>query len=476
MADLEHLKILKRGVKVWNKERVQKPNLIPNLSKLYLTLVNLKGANLQGACLQEADLRKAPLNNTSFREANLQDADLTGATSLLANQFAGANLSRAKLPEEIVKFEGLSQVKEISQRAQKLFLSILLGCVYCWLTIATTTDLELITNSGSSPLPIIQTKIPIATFYWAAPLILLSLYFWFHLYLQRLWEDLSELPAVFPDGRTLDKKVHPWLISGMVRSHVQLLKAKRPALSRTQGVISWFLAWWLVPITFLAIWARYIPRHDETVTYGIHIAVLTISFTAAWLLRWLARNTLRGKKTFSVSGKEIWTSLPAWRPTLITLSSLGFFVISFYTLSYWVIEGDRPRDKIESWEDVFETDPKAGQHWYSGGVVIPQFLKFIGSRHYANLEEADISTKPPTWTDNEENLEEEISQVKGAMLKKVNLENAFMSRAFLVNANLRGANLQKAGSEQGQPSERKSDWHSAAKIATAKSPAAKRKI
>ncbi len=96
---------------------------------------------------------------------------------------------------------------------------MLLGCAYAWLTIATTTDARLLTNSASSPLPIIGTDIPIAWFYWAAPVLLLGLYSYFHLYLQRLWEGLSELPAVFPDGKALHKNAYPWLLNGLVRAH-----------------------------------------------------------------------------------------------------------------------------------------------------------------------------------------------------------------------------------------------------------------
>ncbi len=113
---------------------------------------HLAFANLQGALLFYANLQKATLNNAILREANLQDADLSKATGLLASQFAGANVSGAKLPKDIAQFDGLIQVEEISKKAGKLFISMLLGCVYAWLTIATTTDVALLTNSSSSPL------------------------------------------------------------------------------------------------------------------------------------------------------------------------------------------------------------------------------------------------------------------------------------------------------------------------------------
>ena len=405
-----------------------------------------------GAILRRANLRQASLSWVKgLEEALLQDVNLEGATGLLGEEFAGTDVTGANLPEKIAKFEGLTQTEKISQRAQKLFLSLLLGCVYCWLTIATTTDVALITNSGASPLPIIQTKIPIAGFYWAAPLILLSLYFWFHLYLQRLWEGLAELPAVFPDGKTLDKKVYPWLISGMVRSHVRLVKEDRPALSRIQTGISILLAWWLVPFTFLLLWLRYIPRHHWVGT-SIHVGVLAVSITAAFMLYRLATKTLRGENTSSVSWKEKWKSLPAYQPTSLTLGILGLCVLSFLNISNWTIEGIRlatkgilPSNSINTLDDLFKPTPEGSAYkWNNGQIFLPRLYDYLGYRTYANLEEIDISTKPPNWTGQEDKLKNEIPLVKGAKLKNVNLQNASIKRAFLINAYLRGANLKKS--------------------------------
>ena len=419
-----------------------------DLREATLSYANLQGANLFKANLQGADLFLANFENTNLLEATLREADLQNAkvfqaNGLQSNQFAGANVSGAKLPDNITKFEGLGQVEKISQRAQKLFLSLLLGCVYCWLTIATTTDVGLITNSGSSPLPIIQTKIPIAYFYWAAPLILLCLYLWFHLYLQRMWERLSQLPAVFTDGEALDEKVYPWLISGMVSLHVRLLKENRPALSRIQTGISILLAWWLVPFTFLFFWLRYIPRHDWVGT-ALHVGALGVSITAAFLLYRLAAKTLRGEKTSSLSWKENVKRLPAYQHASLTLGILGLCFLTFSNLSTWAIEGVPPRP-IDSWSKLF-TPPctNVPYEWCDGPILVPRFFDYFGYRTHANLNEIEISTKPPTWTGQKEEPQNEISLVKGANLQNANLQNAKMQRAFLVKADLRGANLKGA--------------------------------
>ena len=99
-----------------------------------------------------------------LRGADLRGQDLTKVEGLLPEHLAGADLTRAKLPEKIEKFPALDQVAAISSEARKIFIGLLAACVYSWLVIGTTTDVALILNTASSPLPIINTPIPIAGF------------------------------------------------------------------------------------------------------------------------------------------------------------------------------------------------------------------------------------------------------------------------------------------------------------------------
>jgi len=196
-----------QGAKIWGANFREANLQEANLWRADLQGANFGEANLQGANLQGANLEEANLGRSNLREAILQNADLTGAKGLQGGQLAGANVSGAKLPEDVAKFEeGLKVVEEASRNARKQFFAMLSACAYALLTVATTTDVRLLTNSASSPLPIIRTEIPIVWFYIAAPLVLLCVYFYFHLYMQRLWEGLTKLPAVFPDGRALDEK------------------------------------------------------------------------------------------------------------------------------------------------------------------------------------------------------------------------------------------------------------------------------
>ena len=174
---------------------------------------------------------------------------------------------------------------EISKHARNNFLAVLGACVFSWLTIATTTDAALLANRTETELPIIGTPIPIAGFYWAAPFILLSLYVYLHIYLQKLWEGLAKLPAIFQDGAALNNKAYPWLLTCLTYLYVPRLRDHRPALWWLQVGLSVIAAWMLVPVTLLLFWWRYVPRFDWLPVHGPALPI--IQFIVVVLSIWI---------------------------------------------------------------------------------------------------------------------------------------------------------------------------------------------
>jgi hypothetical protein len=180
----------------------------------------------QGSAKSARSRKQSALRIEDLRDADLKGKDLTKVKGLLPEHLVGADLTGAKLPNEVANFPALDQVTAISGEARKIFIGLLAACIYSWLIIGTTTDVALIVNTASSPLPIINTPIPIADFYWVGPTILAAVYCYLHFYLLRLWRTLATLPAVFPDGTGLDDKTDPWLLTGLVHTYMERVPAR----------------------------------------------------------------------------------------------------------------------------------------------------------------------------------------------------------------------------------------------------------
>ncbi|MGE3153435.1 MAG: pentapeptide repeat-containing protein [Nitrospiraceae bacterium] len=419
-----------------------------NLTETCLTEANLSkahlvDANLSHAELVRSDLSGACLNGARLRHAGLQEANLAGAVGLSVAQLAGTNLSGTTMPEGVDQFESLTYVGELSKKAGALLTTMLMGCAYACLTIATTTDARLLTNSRTSPLPIIQADIPIAGFYWLAPAALVALYIYFHLYVLRLWHYLADLPAIFPDGRPLDERAYPWLPNGIVRKFVGRLRLAPSFVSAFEVVASAILVWWLVPLTLVLFWLRYLTRHDWNGTL-VHIVLLSFTFACALWLQRQARSILQGRLESP--------AMPDSRRarSLVTKTTVGRAVAfllpagAVCLLLLLVSDGAMNDATDESAAIHPARFTEAPHRWAVAEFrsLTPSLLQAIGFRTHANLVEQDVSSKPENWFLRDE--ADLIRIVHGAQLKRADLRRASAMRAFMVKADLREADLRQA--------------------------------
>lgn len=383
-----------------------------NLAGAILREANLEDALFMRASLQKADLHGAALTGAHFERANLHHADLREASGIVETAFRGADLGGAQVPGDQLKFAGLDNVAEASKNAGKLFVSLLTGGAYAGIIIMSTTDVALLTNATAAKLPLIDTEIPVAAFYVAAPLVLLALSLYFHLYLQRLWELLADLPAAFPDGMPLDKKVYPWAMNGLIYTYLTGFQDPdlRPPLLRVQTLASHLFAWGTVPIILLMFWLQYLRSHDWSVT-GWQILFLAASAGMSAYYQALTRITLQGNARMLPLRKHArWVGW-CWLFGTVATACL---------LSRAMIQGP----PCEGW--IF--------------------------RNFVDLRDTEVSTKPASWTGKAEVelaqhgrlTEEEIALIKKANLQHRNLHDARASQALLINADLRGADLTRA--------------------------------
>ncbi|MBZ5672405.1 MAG: toll/interleukin-1 receptor domain-containing protein, partial [Acidobacteriia bacterium] len=120
MADPEHLKILKQGIRTWNRWRKDHPDMVPDLcgaelggshlGEANLIGANLVGANLVGANLEGANLEGADLGRAHLVAANLVGANL-GAVHLRGADLGGADFTKAEIWHATFGDNDLSDVK-----------------------------------------------------------------------------------------------------------------------------------------------------------------------------------------------------------------------------------------------------------------------------------------------------------------------------------------------------------------------------
>lgn len=394
-----------------------------SLRKARLAKADLSTANLEAALLTNADLREANLLGTKLRGARLQGANLEGAAGLFFEQFGGTNLFGAVLPKRVSEFEGLKAVGQALKTARAVFAGMLLASLLASIIAITTRDIQLVQDSPTLPIPHVGEMIPTIGFYLLAPLVLFGLYVYFHLCLQRTWEGLAGLPAIFPDGRALDKS-GPWLLMSLARNHFKWLAEDRLPPSFLEAAIPKLLAYWLVPAALVVFWARYLALQD---LHGsmLHISLVVLAVAFANFLPTLAEKTLRVDiPRAPYPEKSHWGLRFNWDGAI----TLGICAL-LSGLSLGTIYGV-PHD-IRRAPELPANDFR---RWAANA------LWMVGYNPYVEISELEISSRPANWTAQDADL----ALVKGARLDRLSLRYAEAYRAFLVNASLWEADLQSA--------------------------------
>jgi uncharacterized protein YjbI with pentapeptide repeats len=351
----------------------------------------LQGVNFTDADLDSYNLDRAHLEGSFFYDASLVGARLEHVDDLAAWQFRGAILTGAHLPEAIRKFEGLKAVEANTKTAARSFTATILACLYCWLTIGTTTDAEFFGAEHATALPFVQTKISPYGFYSVAPLLLAVMFLYLQFSLQQLWEAFASLPAFFNDGRPLHERSAPFFLSAIVRTQFRRLREKAAGLAKWQTKLAWLLGWWVVPLTIALLWWRSLVARLAWLT-AIQLFSLGVTVTASLYFISIAGATLRGVPI---------TRFDNWRQ--------------------WLLRARFPRKFI--WAALVT----AGLSVFS----VRAFRDPLFFRIYADLSYAKLS---PTGT-------VEGGERRANFLIGRNLRGCFAYHADMANVNLHGANL-----------------------------------
>lgn len=189
MANPEHVKILKQGVKVWNKWKSESLNcdesvndaclhaadflglddplgaelfemsliganpnefLQINLRKANLTGENLSGADLSGDDLSGANLKDANLIGVNFKETNLNGTNLSGS-NIVDVDFRKANLSGANFKYANISGANFSGAILLKTNFQKAMID---SCNLDKIDLSKSKNLKTVIHDGPSPIGI----------------------------------------------------------------------------------------------------------------------------------------------------------------------------------------------------------------------------------------------------------------------------------------------------------------------------------
>ena len=391
-----------------------------------LKAADLLLADLRDACLVRADLQDTCLVGANLEGANLEDASLETAMGLVPRQIAGANLRDASLPASFLEFPAAAALDRASRRVSRYFTAMMSASAISWLILWRTKDVQLVSDSSLIPFwhsRAAAAALPTAESYLILPVALFILYLVFQFHLQRVWDAILELPAVFPDGRAVADR-QSGVVLALLRAHFHWIDHESSSTRAVEKSVAATLAYWTVPATLLLFWARYLTRQEVRGTI-LH-ALLVVAATGVAV--YATTKTGRPAERWALERK--WTDRLAAKVRQVnpaTVACVLGAVLLF--LSIGTIAGvPHSRSRAPQYS------PSSIRRWATTA------LWSIGFDPYADLTEASISTRPPNWNGSDA----QVPSVTGPRLNGARLRYAQVYGAFFVNAHLWHANMQGA--------------------------------
>ncbi|WP_282045572.1 pentapeptide repeat-containing protein [Roseibium album] len=290
----------------------------------------------------------------------------------------------------------LAHIDAVSKNARGTWLSLIAVLLFSAITVAGVRDQDYFIYDSALVLPVISVSVPIKSFFYAGPLIVLGLYTYLHLYLIKLWRALATIDAQPARGVWLDDLVFPWLISDAA-IFLKPGAPKRPFRWLTR-LVSFSFLWAAAPLVLLLFWFRSFPPHDGWLTAWTG-AMVALSVLGGSISHLLWHRILR-------TGQE--NSDRAFWAGQIKPLALVWAIFSGVLL-------------IEGWEKS------------TGGIQTEQLVLGDADNLYpTHLYRADIVERPKDWLPYEEALEE--FKVKYSGVRRKDLEKAEHKDADWVDA------------------------------------------
>ena len=341
-----------------------------------------------------------------------------------------------------------------SSHNSRLLLLLLLFLVYALVTVATTTDLQLLIPDSKVRLPIVDVELPLFEFYIVSPILIVIFHFNMLFNLLQHSKKLYEWDKNSEDGDRL--LIYPFIFNFLVSFKKKDDENDDPLKRIMQMVIYVF-----PPSILLYIQVTFSAYHSLGMTFFHFFLIVADCFLVFmyWtMIKWPAELIPRWYNSF----KNIWViirrNLPFWVPIFFLIFiSLGNLIILLLVkqvdikyLTYikpvipqlvlidQTLVASPPSDEIiQRYLAMGKSEGDALADFAKGLNLRGRDLKFAVF-YNSNLQKADL-------------IEAKLqgahlsgARLQGANLYKAKLQGAHLSGARLQGANLDGAELQSA--------------------------------
>lgn len=294
----------------------------------------------------------------------------------------------------------LVHIEGLSKNARGTWFALTASLLFSAIAVAGVQDRDFFTYDSGLTLPVINFSVPVKSFFAVAPLLILGLYVYLHLYLAKLWRSLGEARPKLLDGRYLDDAVFPWLISDAAI----FLKPGGPRrLSGRLAVVVTVLFLWISgPAVLFLFWWRSFPPHDALLSIwtGFLFCLSLFSGFASFssFMRWIKGGSVSKKVS------QIWKDF-------YSVTRFAVVAILIGTIAFSVL---RSGSVLKAPQIVFGDTILAKTGWLTfGGEVIPAYS--------ANLYRTELVERPQNWLPRRVAKTDALVRYSG--LKPLNLHN-----------------------------------------------------
>jgi len=185
---------------------------------------NLSGTKFLGIGIIETAFQKeCEMKNVTFYNCDLTNtrfADDHGAPvkSLDPRSLLGTNLHGASLPYYLNLETAIKAESEASKNARNLFIILVPLCFYIFAAVIWGESAK-----DHITLPFMSLSFSDQNFLTVASLTIMTIFLYFHLYLQKIWDQIKYMPAIFPDGSPTWDRISPWMFGVLAWDHIPRL-------------------------------------------------------------------------------------------------------------------------------------------------------------------------------------------------------------------------------------------------------------